>query len=77
MEGQVPLAYSCEPVSCDPVLFYFKLLLFMCLWGYPKIIFCGLLESEMFMDAFDCAGKKTAVPGRRPSDVAASPAFLT
>lgn len=49
----------------------------MCLWGYPRIIFCGLLESEMFMDAFDCAGKKTAVPGRRPSDVAASPAFLT
>lgn len=41
----------------------------MCVWDYPRIIFCGLLESEVFMDAFDCAGKKAVVPGGRPSDV--------
>lgn len=41
----------------------------MCVWGYPRILFCGLLESEVFMDAFDRAGEKAVVPGRRPSDV--------
>jgi hypothetical protein len=35
----------------------------------PIVTFCGLLESAVFMDALDCAGKKVLVPGNRPSDV--------